>query len=122
MLVEDDPIYQRLVARVAEEMGQRLHICTGIREATERVQDPQNDYRLWVVDINLADGYGPNWVARQRRRGFGQNVLLLSHTSLEPTVNLADLQPCTFQMKPRSLDELRQLMKGWWEPCAGNSG
>jgi DNA-binding response OmpR family regulator len=112
--VEDDPIYQRLVAKVAEEMNQSLHICTGIGEASEKVH--QTDYSLWVVDINLADGYGPNWVARQRRRGFAQEVLLLSHTSLEPNVNLADLQPCRFQIKPRSLDELRSLMKGWWAP------
>lgn len=117
LLVEDDPIYQRLVSKVASELGGEIHVCNGVGEASERLL--QCSYSLWVVDVNLNDGYGPTWLLRQRRRGATEPSMLLSHSSLESNVNLADLQPCSFQLKPRNLDDLKNLMKEWWVPCAG---
>lgn len=110
MVVDDDPIFRLMVGRVAGQLGrlERLRLCASLAE-TEAVKRTAD---LWVVDVNLPDGNGPDWVKQQREEGFTQPVWLLSHSDL--VEDLGSLQPCQFSRKPGSLPEMRQLMQGWW--------
>jgi len=110
MVVDDDPIFRMLVKRVCEQLGHQdgLVLCANLAEASQACGGAD----FWVVDVNLPDGLGPTWVEQQRSKGFGQPVLLLSHS--EWTGDLGELQPCRFARKPSALDSLRVLMQGWW--------
>jgi CheY-like chemotaxis protein len=115
LVVDDDPIFRLLVDRVARQL-QRHHLI----KLCSRLQDAErwtNDTDLWVIDVHLPDGTGPDWVKQKRENGFGQPVLLISHGPCP--VDLEPLQPCCFRPKPSSLEDLRQLMQGWWIECAG---
>ena len=67
---------------------------------------------FWVVDINLPDGTGPTWVEQQRKAGLSQTVLLLSHGS--GPGDLDRLRDCGYAPKPSSLEDLKEMMQGWW--------
>ena len=110
MVVDDDPIFRMLVKRVAEQLGHSpgLLLCANLSEA-----DRQREHAdFWVVDVNLPDGLGPDWVEQQRSKGFRQPVVLLSHSNW--TEDLAGLQPCEFTRKPSTLESLKVIMQGWW--------
>jgi len=110
MVVDDDPIFRLLVGRVAHQLGRsaNLLMCSSLHEAGQlkRLAD------FWVIDVNLGDGVGPEWVKQQRDEGLAQPVLLLSHAPCQ--YDLEPLQPCRFLPKPSSLEDLGQLMQGWW--------
>lgn len=110
MLVDDDPIFRMLVRRVAEQLGKlpALILCANLQEAI----GPAQDADFWVVDTHLPDGFGPEWVEQQRAAGHHQPVLLLSHSSWDgdPTA----FGSCAFELKPITLDSLKELMQGWW--------
>lgn len=110
MVVEDDPIFSLLVKRVAAQLGhsEHLRLCSNLKQAQEVAAEAE----FWVVDLNLPDGFGPDWVKQQRQRGWTQSVQFLSHTDSPP--DMGSLVPCLFATKPRSLDELHSMMKDWW--------
>ena len=110
MVVDDDPIFRLLVGRVAQQLGQASHLllCTSLA-AAEQVRE-QADF--WAIDVNLPDGQGPEWVKTQRKLGYQQPVLFLSHGDFGH--DLLSTQPSNFSRKPATLDGLRQLMQGWW--------
>lgn len=110
MVVDDDPIFAMLVRRVAEQLGHSHHLrlCRDLKQAQEMA--PQAEF--WVVDVNLPDGLGPDWVKQQREKGWTQEVQFLSHTDTPP--DLTQLGSCGFAEKPRNLEELQTLMKDWW--------
>jgi len=110
MLVDDDPIFRLLVGRVAKQLGHApaLLMCANLAETAAVKEQTQ----FWVVDVNLPDGQGPDWVEQQRVLGFKQEVLLLSNADYGK-VGPA-LQPCQFLPKPNTLEGLRELMQGWW--------
>ena len=110
MVVDDDPIFRMLVRRVAQQMGKAddLVLCDRLQQADSL----KHQSLFWVIDVNLPDGLGPDWVKQQRDEGLLQPVLLLSHG--EHSAALDALEPCRFQRKPSNLEDLRQLMQGWW--------
>ncbi|MBT9588153.1 hypothetical protein IV102_32750 [bacterium] len=110
MVVDDDPIFRLLVGRVAQQLGRSadLQVCASLHQATPFMRSAN----FWVIDINLGDGVGPEWVKQKRDEGLVQPVLLLSHGPCQ--YDLEPLQPCHFLRKPSTLEDLRQLMQGWW--------
>lgn len=112
MLVDDDPIFRLLVKKAAESLGvsETLVICASLQQADECLQNRQPDY--WVLDVNLKDGMGPEWLGRQRQLGRREPAQLISHSDLQD-VDLDTLKPCEFRRKPGQWDDLCQWMKGW---------
>lgn len=110
MVVDDDPIFAMLVKRVAQQLGyaQQLRLCSDLKQAQELAAEAE----FWVVDVNLPDGFGPDWVKQQREKGWTQEVQFLSHTDTPP--DMAQLGSCRFAEKPRNLEALQTLMKDWW--------
>ncbi len=106
MVVDDDPIFRMLVKRVADQLGRSagLLLCASLAEAAQQCGRAE----FWVVDINLPDGSGPNWVEYQRSAGFSQPVLFLSHSSW------AGVLPGELRRKPSTLESLKEMMQGWW--------
>jgi CheY-like chemotaxis protein len=112
MLIDDDPIFRLLVKKAAQSLGlsETLVLCESLKQADDCLQTQRPDF--WVIDVNLKDGLGPEWLLQQRQAGRTQPAQLISHSDLQD-VDLATLKPCEFRRKPGQWADLCQWMKGW---------
>ena len=103
LIVDDKAINRSLLQKQMEQMGAQVILCSGAREALERVE---------IVDLVLAedamsDMGGPSFVAALRERGFEGPVVLLTE---DPAVTEPDTHdPRTVLLKPPAVR--RELFK-----------
>ncbi len=113
MLIDDDPIFRLLVKKAAETLGlsKSLVVCQSLKQADECLQNQQPNF--WIVDVNLKDGFGPEWLLKQRQQGRLEPAQLISHSDLQD-VDLDTLKPCVFRRKPAQWVDLCQWMESWY--------
>ncbi len=90
LLVEDDTISQAYFRAVLEALPTAVDAVTTQACALARAETVRHD--LWLVDLNLPDGSGPDLLQRLRAR-WPQPPPALAHTAdADPAVRVAALQ------------------------------
>ena len=90
LLVEDDTISQAYFRAVLEALPAAVDAVTTQACALARAETVRHD--LWLVDLNLPDGSGPDLLQRLRAR-WPQPPPALAHTAdADPSVRVAALQ------------------------------
>lgn len=88
LLVEDDPISQGFLEAALESLPARVDVADSLASALQRASTRRHD--LWLIDVNLPDGTGPQLL--QQLRTHHPGVPALAHTadgSLEIAQSLA---------------------------------
>ncbi len=106
LVVEDEALFARSVARRLEKAGYATRVAPTLREAEASLKDTGTD--LLLLDMRLPDGSGLDFLQRQRTvLGNGVAVLAMSaYGELEDAVSAMKLGASDYLRKPIDLDEL----------------
>ena len=75
LLLEDDPTLGEGLQDFLQSDGYVVDWCTSIAQAKTLVNEP---YDAWLLDWQLPDGSGLDWLARQRQAGLRTQAFLLT--------------------------------------------
>jgi two-component system sensor histidine kinase/response regulator len=81
LLVEDNPVNQKLAVRLLEKQGYILVVAANGREALEAVERQAFDLVLMDVQMPEMDGFEATTLLRQRERGTGRHLPILAMTA-----------------------------------------
>ncbi|MFZ4574068.1 MAG: ATP-binding protein [Phycisphaerales bacterium] len=112
LVVEDHQLVGALVSTALASMGYSPVQVSTAAEADAELANPQS---VLVVDIQLPDANGIEWVRTVRRRGFRTPVLFMSGKS-EIEVDGPELGPAAVLRKPFQIGELNRLLRGLVDP------
>lgn len=103
LVVEDEPLVRRLIARVLEGAGYEVHLTTGPKEALASVE-----FDLLVTDLTMPDGGGRRVVREMRERHPSVPVLYL--TGFTPDPSALDAPVLLKPFRPHELLEAIELV------------
>ena len=106
LVVEDEALFARAIARRLEKAGYAVRVAPTLREAEASWQAEAAD--LLLLDMRLPDGSGLDFLARFRGvLGATAAVLAMSaYGELEDAVSAMKLGASDYLRKPIDLDEL----------------
>jgi two-component system sensor histidine kinase/response regulator len=81
LLVEDNPVNQKLAVRLLEKQGHRIVVANNGREALEAVEGQSFDLVLMDVQMPVMDGFEATAVIRERERGTERHLPILAMTA-----------------------------------------
>jgi two-component system catabolic regulation response regulator CreB len=110
LLLEDDPAIARTVAYALEREGFTVDHVGLVREALQKLADPQHPYAAAILDVGLPDGSGLD-LCRDLRRDTGRNgrlpiVMLTARSEELDRVLGLELGADDYLTKPFSTREL----------------
>lgn len=76
LLIEDDTVSARYLVEALSALPAPVDHASSLMAATSLVR--HNDYALWLVDANLPDGRGEDWLGQQRTGGHVTPALALT--------------------------------------------
>jgi DNA-binding response OmpR family regulator len=90
LLVEDDPDTARIVSKLIENLGYRVHLADSMSAACDLAESTAQHAKIELVicDIGLPDGSGFD-LMRQLKNRYGLRGICLSGRSLEDDATLA---------------------------------
>jgi CheY-like chemotaxis protein len=81
LVVEDNPVNQRLASRLLEKRGHRVTVTANGREAVESVEKQTFDLILMDVQMPEMDGFEATAVIRNREKHNGGHVPIIALTA-----------------------------------------
>ena len=112
LLVEDNPVNQRLATRMLEKRGHRVVLASNGREALEALEKGSFDLVLMDVQMPEMDGFQATAVIREREKGTGAHLPIVALTA---HAMKGDKDKClaagmdgylTKPIRPRELDDV----------------
>ncbi len=76
LLIEDDPMIGQATQNALHQAGHAVNWVQQLGTARHATHD--EDYDVWILDLNLPDGDGLAWLAQQRLQGRTTPTLILS--------------------------------------------
>ncbi|WP_305806269.1 hybrid sensor histidine kinase/response regulator [Stenotrophomonas sp. YIM B06876] len=110
LLVEDDMVSQGFFQAALESLPARVDLADSLASGLQRADQQRHD--LWLIDVNLPDGTGPQLLQRLRARHPG--VPALAHTadgSAEMGNALQQQGFCETLVKPLSREALLKAVR-----------
>jgi two-component system copper resistance phosphate regulon response regulator CusR len=105
LLVEDEPVAARLLAKGLRERAYAVDVAGDARAALSRIAE--NDYDLIVLDLGLPDADGLDVCRSLRRRGVAAPVLMLTaRDAVQMRIAGLDSGADDYMTKPFDLEEL----------------
>ncbi len=115
VVVEDESILRRLIARNLEARGHTVRqagtAAEGVGVLLRRPPD------LLLLDINLPDGSGWDVLREMERHGIEVPTVVMSASRISPSL-LDEFRPLACLPKPFALDSLLELVRGDFLPVA----
>jgi two-component system OmpR family response regulator len=109
LLIEDDPTLGEGLRDFLRSDGHRVDWCARLADAKALHDEP---YDAWLVDWQLPDGSGLDWVAARRARGDATPALLLTaRDRLADRVSGLDAGADDYLVKPFAPEELAARLR-----------
>jgi two-component system sensor histidine kinase/response regulator len=115
LLAEDNPMNQKLAARLLEKHGHTVVVAANGREAIEAVERSTFDLVLMDVQMPEMDGFQATAILRERERATGRHLPIIAMTAYAMT---GDRERCLeagmdgYVSKPVRPDELYAVIAG----------
>jgi two-component system OmpR family response regulator len=120
LLLEDDPVLGEGLRDYLRTEGHVVDWCTHLGAAAALVRDP---YDAWLIDWQLPDGSGLDWLRRQRQRGQTTPTLMLTARDLlSDRVRGLDAGADDYLVKPFEPEELAARLRAVSRRSAGSGG
>lgn len=110
LLIEDDMISQGFFQAALESLPAQVDIADSLASGLQRASEQRHD--LWLIDVNLPDGTGPQLLQRLRSQHPG--VPALAHTADGSAETRQSLQLegfCETLVKPLSREALLKAVR-----------
>jgi two-component system, OmpR family, response regulator len=109
LLIEDDPTLGEGLRDFLRAEGHRVDWCARLADVRALRDEP---YDAWLVDWQLPDGSGVDWVDGQRRRGQGTPALILTaRDRLADRITGLDSGADDYLVKPFAPEELAARLR-----------
>jgi two-component system, OmpR family, response regulator len=109
LLIEDDPTFGEGLRDFLRADGHRVDWCARLAEARALHDEP---YDAWLVDWQLSDGSGVDWLAARRAQGQGTPALLLTaRDRLNDRIAGLDAGADDYLVKPFAPEELAARLR-----------
>ena len=105
LIVEDDMMLSAGLIRALQEEGRKIERCGNIRDARHLITQKQPD--LMILDINLPDGSGYDFLTELRKEEFFPIILLTANDMETDIVTGLEAGADDYIVKPFSLAVLR---------------
>ena len=105
LIVEDDMMLSAGLIRALQEEGRKIERCGNIRDARHLITQKQPD--LMILDINLPDGSGYDFLTELRKEEFFPIILLTANDMETDIVTGLETGADDYITKPFSLAVLR---------------
>jgi CheY-like chemotaxis protein len=118
LVVEDNPINQKLMVRLLDKLGYRIDIAANGREALHAVEGVSYALILMDCQMPVMDGFEATLQIRQRDRQRGEHTPIVAVTA---HAGRGDKERCFavgmdgYITKPVKPDELRAVVSHWME-------
>lgn len=118
LLVEDDFYLGQALCHILKVEGHGVDWCTTLSQAKGLVAEP---YDAWLIDWNLPDGSGLDWLASMRARRVTTPALILTaHDRLTDRVQGLDAGADDYLVKPFAPEELCARLRAVIRRSCGN--
>jgi two-component system OmpR family response regulator len=120
LLLEDDLLLGEGLRDYLRTDGHVVDWCTRLGEAVLLVREP---YDAWLIDWQLPDGSGLDWLRRLRQRGLTTPALMLTARDLlSDRVRGLDAGADDYLVKPFEPEELAARLRAVCRRTAGTGG
>ncbi len=116
LIVEDNPVNQRVAARLLEKLGCTVEVCGNGAEAIERVREVPYDLVLMDCQMPVLDGYAATRAIREAEARCGAHVPIIALTA---NAMPGDADQCLgagmddYLAKPLKLAGLKAVVEKW---------
>lgn len=118
LLLEDDAILGEALRDYLRSEGHLVDWCIRVEQARGLVREP---YDAWLVDWNLPDGSGVDWLRSLRAQGLTTSaVVLTARDLLQDRIQGLDSGADDFLVKPFAPEELAARLRAVTRRVAGN--
>jgi two-component system OmpR family response regulator len=118
LLLEDDAILGEALRDYLRSEGHLVDWCTRIEQARGLVRDP---YDAWLIDWNLPDGSGVDWLKNLRAQGLNTSAMVLTARDLlQDRIQGLDSGADDFLVKPFAPEELTARLRAVTRRVSGN--
>ena len=119
LLLEDDPTLGEGLRDFLQHDGHRVDWCTTLAQARALVSEP---YDAWLLDWNLPDGSGIDWLRSLRAKGLRVPALLLTaRDRLSDRIQGLDSGADDYLVKPFAPEELSARLRAISRRVAGSA-
>jgi DNA-binding NtrC family response regulator len=108
LLMDDDPVSQRCLARALEDEGFKTSVASSIEEARAALKARPAD--VLVLDLVLPDGCGLEVLRELESREETQAVVITGHASVETLTQALRLGACDYLTKPLEPARLKAVL------------
>jgi two-component system, OmpR family, response regulator len=120
LLLEDDTVLGSGLRAYLVAEGHRVDWCQRLAQAAVLASEP---YDAWLVDWQLPDGSGLEWVRQRRRGGDKKPILLLTARDLlSDRIQGLDSGADDYLVKPFDPEELSARMRAVCRRAGGQAG
>lgn len=118
LLLEDDAILGEALRDYLRSEGHLVDWCIRVEQARGLVREP---YDAWLIDWNLPDGSGVDWLKSLRAQGLTTSaVVLTARDLLADRIQGLDSGADDFLVKPFAPEELAARLRAVTRRVAGN--
>jgi two-component system, OmpR family, response regulator len=118
LLLEDDAILGEALRDYLRSEGHLVDWCIRVEQARGLVREP---YDAWLIDWNLPDGSGVDWLKSLRAQGLTTSaVVLTARDLLADRIKGLDSGADDFLVKPFAPEELAARLRAVTRRVAGN--
>ena len=123
LVVEDNPVNQKVAARMLEKLGCRVDVAANGREAVEGLARIQ--YALVFMDCQMPemDGFEATRLIRQQERAWGHIpiVAMTANAMAEDRARCQAVGMDDFLSKPVQSGDLSEMLRRWLPPQEGET-
>ncbi|MBX3329627.1 MAG: response regulator [Nitrospira sp.] len=121
LVVEDNPVNQKVAAKMLEKLGCRVDVAANGREAVEGLARIQ--YSLVFMDCQMPemDGFEATRLIRQQERAWGHIpiIAMTANAMAEDRTRCLAIGMDDFLSKPVQSQDLAELLRRWLPPQEG---
>lgn len=113
LLVEDEELFARAVAKRLARDGHDCVVAGTLREAMVEMARPKHEPDLMLLDERLPDGRGLDFMRRllgERENGLPSIVVMTAFADIDHAVTAMKLGAVDYLQKPVDLDDLAQVI------------
>jgi two-component system response regulator RegA len=113
-VVDDDPTFNRVLARALERRGFAVQGIASAAEAEARLAGPEEEAPAYaVVDLNLAGDSGLRLIRALLAKNFRCRIVILTgYASIATAVDAIKLGAVQYFAKPTEVDVLARALRG----------
>lgn len=119
LLLEDDLTLGDALHDYLKLDGHVVDWCQKLSQASLLVNDP---YDIWLLDWNLPDGSGVEWLRKQRSKGITTSAIVLTaRDQLQDRISGLDSGADDFLVKPFAPEELSARLRAFARRISGSA-